>query len=430
MQPTGINPGLVRFLAATAPDLLTELLVPGKVLEAEVVSVFQERAVLSFGRGVRLEVALQTPLQEGQRVRVQVQPQPPRQAAPAPAQPQVQPPLPSQPPVRSTPGSPPGALPQVVAPPAEQPALSRPAQSGVQTANPQPNLPATAQPVSPGPQPPTAAPHAQSAGHQALQPLPQTAPQQLTSGQPAPAPRQAAPAAGQQAVPAAQPGGQVSHSTPPEPGRLQAAPAPAAAPIILKVLGPAPPREGVLPAGPLQPGQGPLEAQSAPAPARVATGAPTLGEVTAAAVQGQPQPASAVNQPGVQQTALPQVLWLPIPLPDGNQGWAQIHVQEDDSPKTRAQKGGPVQQIRIWWETPALGPVQVTLEAAAANLAALFTAAEPGSKGALEQSLPALQRRLAQVGFPEARVGCRAAAPGEAVEPARIEGANRLDKRM
>ncbi|HYG58823.1 MAG TPA: hypothetical protein VD902_12265, partial [Symbiobacteriaceae bacterium] len=76
MQPTGISPNLVRLLTATAPDLMTELLTPGKVLDADVVSVYQDKAVLAFGRGVRLEVTLQTPLQEGQRVRVQVQPQP------------------------------------------------------------------------------------------------------------------------------------------------------------------------------------------------------------------------------------------------------------------------------------------------------------------------------------------------------------------
>ena len=387
MQPTGISSGLVRFLAANAPDLLTELFTPGKVLEAEVVSVFQERAVLSFGRGVRLEVALQTPLQEGQRVRVQVQPQEAAPGQPGPPAPNAQTP-------------PPGV--QQAEPAPQQP------QPGVAQARP------GAQQTAPAPQQAPAAPQSQPAG----QPAPQ-----LQAGQPAPRP--AAPT-GQQAAPPAPPG-QASRPAP-ESGRQQTAPAPA--PIVLKVIGTAPPREGVRPTAPLQLGQAPPpEAQSAPAPARAATGAPALRDVAAAAPQGQ-QPTPVASQPAAQPPGAPQVLWLPIPLPDGNQGWAQIHVQEDDSPKTRAQKGGPVQQVRIWWETPALGPVQVTLEAAATNLAALFTAAAAESKGALEESLPELQRRFAQVGFPEARVGCRTAAPGEAVEPARIEGANRLDKRM
>ncbi|MDB4895807.1 MAG: hypothetical protein JWN15_2069, partial [Firmicutes bacterium] len=74
VQTGGIGPSLVRVLQTAQPDLMTELLTPGRLLEADVVSVFQDRAVLSFGRGMRLEVSLQAELTEGQRVRVQVQP--------------------------------------------------------------------------------------------------------------------------------------------------------------------------------------------------------------------------------------------------------------------------------------------------------------------------------------------------------------------
>jgi flagellar hook-length control protein FliK len=148
----------------------------------------------------------------------------------------------------------------------------------------------------------------------------------------------------------------------------------------------------------------------------------------ALAAPAQPTPVS--NQQPAQQQSAPQVFWLPVPLPDGKQGWAQLHIQEDESPRARGAKGGPNHEVRIWWETPSLGAVQVTLDAVSDKLAALFTAAAPESKGALESLLPELQRRLSQVGFPEARVGCRTAAPGEAVEPARAQGASRLDKRL
>jgi hypothetical protein len=295
VQPTGISPNLVRLLTTAAPDLAAELFTPGRVLEADVVSVFKDRAVLAFGRGVRLEVALQTPLQEGQRVRVQVQPQP----APAQAQ-------------------------------------------------------------------------------------------------------------GQAAAP-----GQAQGQAQPAPGQAQGQAQPA--PIVLKVVGSAPPPD----------------AQGAPAAAQ-RPGA--LRDIAATALPGQPAPVAGpagTQAPAqAQQPAVPQVLWLPIPLPGGNQGWAQIHIQEDDSPKARALKGGPIRQVRIWWETPALGPVQVTLEAAATNLSAIFTPAAADSKGLLDQSIGDLQQRLALAGFPEARVGSRAPAPGEAIEPARIDGASRLDKRL
>lgn len=260
MQPTGINPGLVRALTAAMPDVVTELLTPGRTLQADVDSVYQDRAILAFGRGFRLEVNLQAPLQEGQRVKVQVQP---RAAT-------------------------------------EQTAL------------------------------------------------------------------QAQPDAGQ---------------------LLTARQAPNQPPILLRLL--------------------------------------SAEQPQAASQATQTQPASAQAQP-----ASPQVMWLPIPLPDGSQGWAQLHVQEDASPRTRAAKGGPAQQVRIWWETPALGAVQVSMEAATGRLSAIFTTASSESRMQVEESVPDLRQRLAEAGFPEASVGCRTAPPGEPVAPMRVEGASRLDRRL
>jgi hypothetical protein len=332
VQPTGISPNLVRLLTATAPDLMTELLTPGKVLDADVVSVYQDKAVLAFGRGVRLEVTLQTPLHEGQRVRVQVQPQPQGQQQPGQAQ-----------------GQAPAGASRQAAVPGAQPA-----------------------------------------------PVPGAQPVPVPGAQPAP-------------VPGAQP-----------------------APLVLKVIGNVPPEASGRAQTAAQAGHAPGQAQ---APAQEAAGAPAaaqrsgaLRDVAATTFQGQPAPVA--NQTQAQQPVTPQVLWLPIPLPGGAQGWAQLHIQEEDSPRARAVKGGPVQQVRIWWETPALGPIQVMMDAAPASLSAIFTAAAADSKSLLDQSIVELQQRLAEAGFPEARVGCRAPAPGEAVEPARIDGASRLDKRL
>lgn len=266
MQPTGINPGLIRILAQQAPDLLTELFVPGKVLDAEVVSVFGDRAILNLGRNLRLEAALQTPLKEGQKVKVQVQP--PEQAA------------------------------------------------------------------------------AQGEGR--------------------------------------------------------------SAPIVLKLIAvQAPATTTVAP----QPAQ---TSQAAPAPAM-----PVLLPVAPEAAT-QPQPA----QPGQ-----PQVLWLPIPLPQGGQAWTQVHVQEEAPGKGR-RGAGPVHRVRIFWETPGLGPVQVTLDASATSLTALFTSAAAESRAAVDRHLPDLQQRLNAVGFPETRLGSRQPLAGETVEPVRTDEAGRLNLRM
>lgn len=232
MQSAGVGPSLVRLIGTAPPDLLSNLLVPGRVLEAEVISLFQGRGILSFGRGVRLEVALQAALQEGQRVQVQVQPQ------------------------------------------------------------------------------------------EANQPT-----------------------------------------------------------ILLKLL------------------------STGPAPAQGA--APAAAQAPQAA----------------------QVVWLPIPLPGEGQGWAQLHIHEE--PDRRGGPDAPPQrQVRLYWETPALGPIQMVMDAPERSLVALFTAAAPGSRASLEQALPMLRERLAAVGFPDTRLGLRPPAPGEEVLPLRPAGAARVDRRI
>lgn len=236
MQAGGIGPGLVRLLQTAPPDLMVDLLTPGRLLEADVVSVFQDRAVLSFGRGVRLEVSLQAELKEGQRVRVQVQP---------------------------------------------------------------------------------GAPEA----------------------------------------------------------------------VVLKLLAAAD-------------GQNPqVEGQTIPVKAQL---------------HAEP----------------PAAVWLPIPLPDGRQGWAQIQLREESEGPARAGTVRAPAQVRIWWDTPELGELEVALHAGGGALAAIFTVPGAASRSQLEQALPALQQSLAGVGFPAARVGCRPPRPGETVGPSPADGASRLDQRL
>jgi hypothetical protein len=234
MQTGGIGPNLVRVLMTAQPDLLAELLAPGRVLEADVVSVFQDRAILAFGKGARLEVTLQAELKEGQRVRVQVQP------GDAPA-------------------------------------------------------------------------------------------------------------------------------------------------VILKLVGQS-----------LQP-----EGQTKPVA---------------------PQSARPDAQGGT--------AWLPVPLPDGRQGWAQIQVREEPEGRRRTPGAGAPAQVRLWWETPALGPVQVVLDTAGGALAALFTAPAEEVRRLLGQGFPGLQQLLTEAGYPEARLGCRPPPPGEKVGPAPAGEATLIDRRL
>lgn len=249
MQLGGVGPGLLRLVANPAPDLLADLFVPGRVLEADVVSVFADRAILAFRQGLRLEVTVQTLLSEGQRVRVQVQP-----------------------------------------------------------------------------------------------PLP---------------------------------GGESASAGSPQP-------------VVLKLVSLLARPEG--------------------------EGAAVSGQTVKGSLQVSP-------------TAV-QIFWVPLPVPGGGQGWAQVQVQEEPDAQRRSPGDPAGPQVRIWWETPALGAVQVALSASGPDLSALFTAAATDTRSEIVQGLSGLQARLGGVGFPEARLGCRAPMPGEAIEPLRPEGAGRLDRRI
>lgn len=224
MQAFGIGPQMLRVLIKTSPTLLADIFPPGKRIDAEVVSVCRDRAVLAFGKGLRLEVALETSLQEGQRVRLQVQPR--------------------------------GA---------EEP-------------------------------------------------------------------------------------------------------------ITLKLL--------------------------------------------------QPQ---APNAQPLAEAAQPSAVWLPIPLAGGQQGWAHLQVQDQAAREAGASGGA---QVRLLWETPALGQVQVTLDAQNGALTALFSVQQASARPAVEEGLDGLTARLAEAGFTQVQAGCRQALPGESWSPAPGVSRSRLDRRL
>jgi hypothetical protein len=70
MHVGGANLG--RLLGATVLEGGELSLSPGKALTATVLSVFGDRAILVLGKGLRLEVRLEAPLVEGERVRLRV----------------------------------------------------------------------------------------------------------------------------------------------------------------------------------------------------------------------------------------------------------------------------------------------------------------------------------------------------------------------
>lgn len=510
VQATGISPNLVRVLASTAPDLLAEMFVAGKVLEAEVLSVFQGRAMLSFGKGVRLEVVLQAMLKEGQKVRLQVQPreqgsglalklvQPQQAEQGAPARPEAPPA--QAPPTGSgnpAPGQAPAAQVQpqplrAQASPAPAPGQPLPAQPGGQSqVQPQPPGPAAGQPGPAQGQPvaqaapPTPGLPGPPPGGQGAVPVPAGAAQagqpaqatQAPTGQapatPAPAgsPAQAAQpqatqaqAGGQpQAAPAptqgAQPQGQpMQGQTQPPPTQTQAptmqaqpaatqtpvptAQAPQAQPLAQSQPQPSQPPAAAAP-GPTVPRpeaaqpapEGPLPPGEPAAQARGAAAGPEASAARQEAAQAQPRPDAPqpLTQPPVAhlrgEAGQPPLMWIPIPLENGKQGWAQLQIQEGDARGQR--EGGPQHQVRLWWETPTLGQVQVTMDASGSSLTTLFTILLASVRAGVERGLTDLQTRLSAAGFEDVQVGCRQALPGENVGPVVPDGdAPRLDRRM
>jgi hypothetical protein len=510
VQPSGIGQALMRVVFAHVTDqlndVLLDMLAPGRVLEAEVASVSKERAVLHFGRGVRLEVTRQAELSEGQQVRVQVQPGAGGGSAPI---------------VLRLLGHGPGPAGEVPGGVLREPAglqwvrVLAPDEPDLPPALALPGRHVQGQIVSVGPDRAII----QLAGGRRLEVTPQP---EWTAGQPvqiqvlpreeriggplllrvvplppAQASEGAVPARAQATAPQAVwvQAAEVPDDLPEgllQPGRFFPARVVSAAPegAVLEVAGrplrvtvtadaPAPavpagapaaaepprtlaerkaaepPRTGadlpaVAPVKERVPPPEPWPAGPAPdrAAPRVEAGGDSLKPGQALLVQVQSRVGGPEGEPAVLlravplpgpapdggaaqgQAALQPPVWLPIPLPDGNRGWVQLHVQEEEWDRRRSAQGDPSRQIRLWWETPALGPVQVVLEADGPQLSLVFTAQLAETRLALEEGLPDLTDRLAQIGFSQVQVGCRLPAPGEPMAPARAERAAWLDRRI
>ncbi|MGE5676370.1 MAG: flagellar hook-length control protein FliK [Mycobacterium leprae] len=137
---------------------------------------------------------------------------------------------------------------------------------------------------------------------------------------------------------------------------------------------------------------------------------------------------SAPPTPQTPAQSLP--VWLPIPMPQGSQGWAQLSVPEEDRRKPNESSMPAERQVRIWWETPALGKVEVQLSERAGKLTAVFTVPSTQSRDAIDADLQALRQQLAAVGFAEAVLGSRPPRPGETVEPVGGGASGLLDRRI
>lgn len=129
--------------------------------------------------------------------------------------------------------------------------------------------------------------------------------------------------------------------------------------------------------------------------------------------------------PEARPDSAPQIVWLPIPLPGGGSGWAQLRID----PESQADQGeakAPA-KVSLWWETPGLGPLRAELEASGESLGARFGTAKPESLNQLQEGMDALTERLTAAGFTRVQAGARLLPSPPAPEAA--SGVARLDQR-
>jgi hypothetical protein len=121
----------------------------------------------------------------------------------------------------------------------------------------------------------------------------------------------------------------------------------------------------------------------------------------------------------------PTLLWFPIPLPEGRSGWLQVRVDPEERRGTDLH--APLQRVALWWETPALGPVRVDLEAVGESLAARFATAAPAIRTLLQGAMTEVAERLTAIGFTQVQAGCRLVPVPPT--PDALPQASRLDQR-
>lgn len=130
-------------------------------------------------------------------------------------------------------------------------------------------------------------------------------------------------------------------------------------------------------------------------------------------------------QPEARPDQGPQILWLPIPLPDGRSGWAQLRIDPEAEPDPGGAKAPA--KLSLWWESPGLGPLKADLEASGEALSARFGTAKSDSLRRLQDGMAALIERLTAAGFAQVQAGARLLPSPPAPEAA--SGAGRLDQR-
>lgn len=125
----------------------------------------------------------------------------------------------------------------------------------------------------------------------------------------------------------------------------------------------------------------------------------------------------------------PSVVWLSIPLRDHQQGWAQLALRTEPESGHPSEGAEPVQTIHLWWETPSLGEVGVTLRRTGPALSVGFQVRMPHSMERLAAALPQLEAGLKAAGFPNPTLSCRPLREGEAAGPVQARGLA-LDRRL
>lgn len=111
--------------------------------------------------------------------------------------------------------------------------------------------------------------------------------------------------------------------------------------------------------------------------------------------------------------AAPWVTWIPVGEPEGRQGWVQLAVPREPPEHRSVAAAVRETEIRLWWETPALGPVAVTLAGTGSSLAVQFHVGNPDSLQRLAAGLPDLEAALREKGFVHPRLACHPLKDGE-----------------
>lgn len=130
-------------------------------------------------------------------------------------------------------------------------------------------------------------------------------------------------------------------------------------------------------------------------------------------------------QPESRSDSAPQIVWLPVPLPGGGSGWAQLRIDSESQSEQGDAK--PSSKVSLWWETPGLGPLKAELEATGDSLLARFGSAKPEALARLQEGAPDLTERLTAAGFARVQTVTRLLPTPPA--PEAPSGVARLDQR-